>query len=63
VASPAPDGHANPNRLDDTKGPRALQESIDGAKCACARKRENEPRVPVLQRVEDQHQSDGQKAE
>jgi hypothetical protein len=46
--SPTPERDESPYRLDDTEGPRPLQEAIGRAKCARDGEPENEPRVPVL---------------
>jgi hypothetical protein len=51
-----------PKWLDQAKRPRALQKSIDRRKRSGDSKCQNEPRMAILERVENQHGRNGKKA-
>jgi hypothetical protein len=52
---PSPQRYASPYRLDETEGPRALQEPIDRTQDASSCKTQDEPGVAALVRVADHH--------
>jgi hypothetical protein len=57
------DGDARPYRLYDPERPRTLQESISRPERAGCCESQNAKWAAILQRVEDQHGSDGEKSE
>ena len=52
---PPVQGYTRPDKLNRAKGPRALEEAVDGSQKAGKGKSQSEDRRARLQRVEDNH--------
>ena len=55
LGPPASRGDGRPNGFDDSERPRALEKSIDRAKCAGAGKAKHVEGVALIERIKNQH--------
>ena len=63
LLGPAPDCDPGPYGFDHAEGPCTLQETIKRSQSTCAGECQNEPRIAIFQRIEDQHRADSHQTE